>query len=428
MVATLSIAVFIGLLALGLDVGFAMIAAAILGMWLHPGGAIDLAVAPLTLVAAIDSEALIAVALFVLAGEIMNHAGLTRRLIDWAMAVVGHFRGALSQAAITTNLVMAGISGSAVSDATATGAVLIPAMQDDGYKPGYAAAVISAGAMLGPIIPPSIPMLVYAVMANLSIGRLFLAGVVPGLLLFAGFVVLCAAIARRRNYRARTRSAWRTRLRATRSASWALLVPVLIILGIRSGITTETEAAAAICLYALVVGLFIYRDLKLRQLGQVFFSAARTAGVILFLLAAAGPFAWLMNESHLATHIAHAILTISDHPLVILGIVNLLLFAVGMVFEPLPALVLFVPALLPIQAQLGIDPIHFATVVVVNLMAGMLHPPVGLLVLITAAIGRCSLWSVAWEALPFLAWAIVILILITLWPGLVLWLPNLVMG
>jgi len=428
MVVTLAIVVFVSLLALGLDVGFAMIATAILGMWLHPAGGIDLAVAPLTLVAAIDSEALIAVALFVLAGEIMNHAGLTRRLIDWAMTVVGHFRGALSQAAMTTNLVMAGISGSAVSDATATGAVLIPAMKEDGYKPGYAAAVIAAGAMLGPIIPPSIPMLVYAVMANLSIGRLFLAGVIPGLLLFAGFTALCALIARHRHYQARERAGWRKRLVATRSASWALLVPVLIILGIRSGITTETEAAAAICLYALAVGLFIYRDLTVRQLGQVFFSAARTSGVILFLLAAAGPFSWLMSESHVATRIAQAILAISDNPLAILAIVNLLLFAVGMVFEPLPALVLFVPALLPIQASLGIDPIHFATVVVVNLMAGMLHPPVGLLVLITAAIGRCSVWSVAWEALPFLAWAIVVLILITVLPGLVLWLPGWVMG
>jgi len=428
MVVTLAIVIFVILLALGLDVGFAMIAAAILGMWLHPAGGIDLAVAPLTLVAAIDSEALIAVALFILAGEIMNHAGLTRRLIDWAMTVVGHFRGALSQATMTTNLVMAGISGSAVSDATATGSVLIPAMKDDGYNPGYAAAVIAAGAMLGPIIPPSIPMLVYAVMANLSIGRLFLAGVVPGLLLFAGFTALCALIAQRRHYQARGRASWAKRLAATRGASWALLVPVLIILGIRSGITTETEAAAAICLYALAVGLFIYRDLKLWQLGQVFFSAARTSGVILFLLAAAGPFSWLMSESHVADQIAGAILAISDQALVILLIVNLLLFAVGMVFEPLPALVLFVPALLPIQAQLGIDPIHFATVIVVNLMAGMLHPPVGLLVLITAAIGRCSLWSVAREALPFLAWTITVLMVITVWPALVLWLPDQVMG
>jgi tripartite ATP-independent transporter DctM subunit len=370
----------------------------------------------------------VAVPLFVLAGEIMNHGGLTRRLIDWSMAMVGHFRGALSQAAMTTNLVMAGISGSAVSDATATGALLIPAMKQDGYKPGYAAAVIAAGAMLGPILPPSIPMIVYAVIANVSIGRLFLAGIVPGLLLFIGYVTICAVIARRRNYTARPRAAWRERLQSTRIAIWALMVPVLIVLGIRSGIITETEAAGVICVYALVVGLVVYRDLKVRDLSSVFYGAAKTSAVILFLLAAAGPFSWLMSESHLAQRISEAILGISKDPLMVLLVVNVLLLLVGMVFEPLPALVMFVPTLLPIQAQLGIDPIQFAMVVILNLMIGMLHPPVGLLILITAAIGRVRLWSVAMETLPFLAWSLVVLALISVFPSLVNWLPQLAMG
>jgi len=425
MTIVLATLAFLILLALGLDVGFSMIVAAILGMLLHPSGGIDLVTVPLTLVSAVDSEALVAVPLFVLAGEIMNQGGLTRRLIDWSMTIVGHLRGALSQAAMATNLVMAGISGSAVSDATATGAILIPAMKEEGYKSSYAAAVIAAGAMLGPIIPPSIPMLVYAIMANLSIGRLFLAGVMPGLLLFAGYVALCGVIARRRGYHARTRSSWAERLQATRVASWALLVPVLIILGIRSGWVTETEAAGVICVYALVVGLLIYRDLRWQELGTVFFEAARTSGVILFLLAAAGPFSWLMSESHIATQIAQSILGVSSDALVVLAVVNVMLLLAGMVFEPLPALVIFVPTLLPIQAQLGIDPIHFATVVIVNLMIGMLHPPVGLLVLITAAIGRSSPWAVAWETLPFLAWSLVVLLLISVFPAISLWLPDL---
>lgn len=428
MIIALSTAAFLVLLVLGLDVGFSMIVAALLGMLLHASGGIDLATIPLTLVSSIDSEALVAVPLFVLAGEIMNHGGLTRRLIDWSMAMVGHFRGALSQAAMTTNLVMAGISGSAVSDATATGSILIPAMKEEGYAPGYAAAVIAAGAMLGPIIPPSIPMLVYAIIANLSIGRLFLAGVLPGLMLFAGYVVICAVVARRRNYRARARTPWLERLRTTRTASWALLIPVLIVAGIRSGLITETEAAGVICVYALFVGMLIYRDLPLRDLGNVFFGAARTSGVILFLLAAAGPFSWLMSESHIAHRIAEAILSISSNPLVVIAVVNLMLLLVGMVFEPLPALVMFVPTLLPIQVQLHIDPIQFATVVVVNLMIGMLHPPVGLLVLITAAIGRTRLWLVAWETLPFLGWSLVVLALVSVFPVIATGLPNLVMG
>ena len=428
MILLLSTVVFFLLLVVGLDVGFSMIIAALIGMLLHTSGGIDPVMVPLTLVSHVDSAALVAVPLFVLAGEIMNHGGLTRRLIDWSMAMVGHFRGALSQAAMTTNLVMAGISGSAISDATATGSILIPAMKREGYSASYAAAVISAGAMLGPILPPSIPMIVYAVIANLSIGRLFLAGIVPGMMLFFGYVAVCAIIARRRGYAARPKTPWGERVRQTRIAIWALLVPVLIVLGIRSGVITETEAAGVICVYALIVGLLIYRDLRIGDLYEVFRGSARTSAVILFLLAAAGPFAWLMSESHLAMHISNAILGLSDNPIAVLMIVNVMLFLAGMVFEPLPALVMFVPTLLPIQAQLGIDPIHFATVVILNLMIGMLHPPVGLLILITAAIGRVKIWPVAVETLPFLGWSLVVLVLISLFPSLVTTLPNLAMG
>lgn len=424
MIIAISIVVFFGLLVIGLDVGFSMIIAAVMGMLMHSDGGIDPIMVPLTLVSGVDSAALVAVPLFILAGEIMNHGGLTHRLIDWSTAMVGHLRGSLSQVAMTTNLVMAGISGSAVADATATGALLIPAMKKEGYSASYAAAVISAGAMLGPILPPSIPMIVYAVIANVSIARLFLAGIVPGFMLFFGYVAICAMIARRRNYRARPRVHWREQLRSTRYAMWALLVPVLIVVGIRSGLITETEAAGVICVYALVVGILVYRDIKFRDLGGVFYSAGKTSAVVLFLLAAAGPFSWLMSESHVAAKISSLILGISSDPLVVLLIINAMLMIVGMVFEPLPALVMFVPTLIPIQAQLGIDPIHFATVVILNLMIGMMHPPVGLLVLITSAIGRVRLWSVAVEALPFFGWSIMVLILITVFPSLVVWLPN----
>lgn len=425
MIIIFSVLIFFLLLVVGLDVGFSMIVAALTGMLLHTGGGVDPIMVPMTLVSSVDSAALVAVPLFVLAGEIMNQGGLTRRLIEWSTAMVGHFRGSLSQVAMTTNLMMAGITGSAVADATATGAMLIPAMKKEGYKPGYAAAVIAAGAMLGPILPPSIPMIVYAVVANVSVAKLFMAGIVPGLMLFAGYVAICAFIARKRNYLAKPRATWRTQVQSTRVAIWALVVPVMIVLGIRSGIITETEAAGVICIYALFVGIFIYRDLKIRKLGAVFYSAAKTSAVILFLLAAAGPFSWLMSEAHIATMISQFILGISKDPLIVLLVVNLLLLAVGMVFEPLPALVMFVPTLLPIQAALGIDPIHFATVVIINLMIGMLHPPVGLLILITAAIGRVRLWSVAMETLPFLGWSLVVLLLVSVFPFLVTWLPNL---
>jgi len=422
MLIIISTLVFFGLLVAGLDVGFAMILAAMIGMLMH--GGIDLVMAPLTVVSGVDSAALITVPLFVLAGEIMNRGGVTRRLIEWSTAMVGHLRGSLSQVALMTNLIMAGISGSAVADATATGGILIPAMKKEGYKPGYAAAVIAAGAMLGPILPPSIPLIIYAIMANLSIGKLFLAGVVPGLLLFFGYMAICSWVARREGYAAKEAATWMERAVATRGSIWALLVPVLIIVGIRSGFITETEAAGVICVYALIVGLAIYRDLKIRSLGEVFLAAGKTSAVILFLLAAAGPFSWLLNESHIATRISQGILSLSSDPLVILLIVNLMLFVVGMILEPLPALVMFVPTLLPIQAQLGLDPIQFAMIVVLNLMIGMLHPPIGLLLFVTGAVGRVPLWPIAVQLLPFLGWSLLVLVLISVFPGIVTWLPN----
>ena len=420
----LSILAFFALLLLGLDVGFSMISAALLGMALHAGGGVDLVMAPLNLVSGVDSAALVTVPLFILAGEAMNRGGVTTRLIAWSGAMVGHLRGSLSQVAVLTNLVMAGITGSAVADATATGGLMIPAMRAEGYKPGYAAAVITASAMLGPILPPSIPMILYGIMANVSIVKLFLGGVGPALLLTAGYMVICGLTARRRGYSAKPCASWRERASVTRASIWALFMPVLIIGGIRSGLITVTEAAGVICLYALGVGLLVYRGLRVRELPSLLYAAGRTSAVVLFLLAAAGPFAWLLNEAHIATAISNGILGISSHPLVVLLVVNLLLLAVGMILEPLPALVMFVPTLLPIQAKLGYDPIHFAVVVIVNLMIGMLHPPVGLLIFVTSAVGRVPLWEVAWEVLPFLAWALVVLALISIVPSLVTFLPS----
>jgi len=419
-----SILAFFGLLLVGLDVGFSMISAALLGMTIRSGAGIDPVMAPLNLVSGVDTAALVTVPLFILAGEAMNRGGVTMRLITWSTAMVGHFRGSLSQVAVVTNLIMAGITGSAVADATATGGLMIPAMREDGYNPSYAAAVIAASAMLGPILPPSIPMILYGIMANVSIVKLFLGGVGPALLLTAGYMVVCGLVARRRNYRARARATWTERARVTRGSIWALVMPVLIVGGIRSGVITVTEAAGVICLYALVVGLLIYRGLRWRDLALLLYTAGRTSAVVLFLLAAAGPFAWLLNEVHIAQAISQAILGISTHHLVVLLVVNLLLLLVGMILEPLPALVMFVPTLLPIQAQLGIDPIHFAVVVIVNLMIGMLHPPVGLLVFVTSAVGRVPLWEVAVEVLPFLAWALIVLTLISVFPDLITFLPR----
>ena len=427
MITTIVI-VFLLLVVMGLDVGFAMIAAAFLGMLLRSGSFEDAVQIPLTAVSSVNTAALITVPLFVLAGELMNRGGVTRRLVAWSGAMVGHMRGSLSQVSVLTNLVMAGITGSAVADATATGIALIPAMKAEGYKPGYAGAVIAASAMLGPILPPSIPMLIYAVMANISVIRLFMAGVVPALLLAAGYMAICAVIARQRNYGARPAATWGERVAITRKSIWALFMPLLILGSIRSGIVTVTESSALVVIYTLLVAVVIYRDLSLRDLGAAIYHAGRTAGVILFLLAAAGPFSWLLSEAHIATGIADGIIGLSHSHAVVLLVVNLLLLVVGKILEPLPAMVMFIPALIPVQAYLGIDPIQFAVIMILNLMIGMQTPPIGLLLFVVSAIGNIPIGSVIREITPFVIWSLVVLLLVSVFPPLTLWLPALIGG
>jgi tripartite ATP-independent transporter DctM subunit len=415
---------FLLLILIGVDVGLSMILSAWFGILIKTDRAVDTILLPQTMMNGVNFYALVQIPLFVLAGELMNRGGLTARLIDWALAFTGRMRGALGQVTVVTNLIMAGISGSAVADAVATGKPLIPAMQRRGYADGFAGAVVSAGALLGPVIPPSIPMVVYAQIANVSVLRMFLSGVIPGLLLATGFFVICALIARRRGYPAEAPTSLRGKVRATGRASWALAMPLLVILGIRFGWFTDTEVAAMVVLYALTVSLVVYRDLKVRELPSLVFEAGRASATILFLLAAAGPFSWLVAESQVSEHAVRMIRAISDDPIVIMFVINAFLLAVGCLIEPLPAMVIFLPALLPISADLGIDPIQFGVIVVINLMIGMLTPPVGLLLFVVSSISGIRMTAVAREALPFLAWAITVLAMLIVFPPLTTWLPG----
>ena len=421
MLVLLFVAFMLALL-VGLDVGFSMLLSAWLGV-VSRGDEVDTVMIPQFLIAGIDTYALVQVPLFILAGELMNRGGLTLRLIDWAQAMVGRLRGSLGHVSILTNLVMAGVSGSAVADAVATGKPLIPAMRREGYGDGFAGAVIAAGALLGPIIPPSIPMVVYAQLSSQSVVKLFMAGVVPGLLLALGFLVICSVVARVRGFPARAPVPVPEKLRATGRAGWALLMPVIILGGIRLGLTTDTEAAAVAVLYALGVSLLVYRGIRPGELPGVLAEAGKSTATILFLLAAAGPFSWLVAESQISQTVVDTIQGWSSNPVVVLLVINAFLLLVGCIIEPLPAMIIFLPVLMPLGAQLGIDPIQFGTVVVLNLMIGMMHPPIGLLLFVASSVGKVRIGPVMWHSLPFLGWALVVLTLAIVYPPVTTWLP-----
>lgn len=418
------IALFLVLLVVGFDVGFGMIATTYMSI-LTGDRMVNATILPLQIVGGIDKYVLVAIPLFILTGEIMNRGGLTQRLVDWALSLVGHVRGALAQVSLLTNLMMAGVSGSGAADAAATGRILVPAMRREGYNEGYAGAIIAAGAMLGPIIPPSVPMIVYAAMANVSVIRLFLAGLLPGLLLFAGFVLIgylypTGQLAEHR----RPRQPLAVKGRATLTALPVLTLPVVVLGGMRFGIVTDTEAAAVAAVWALIVSLFLSRELKLGGVYHATVTAARSAAAILFLLAAAGPLGWIIAESRINLEIAAAIAGISENPLIVLLAINILLLLVGCFLEPLPAMIVFLPTLTPIGMSLGVDPVHFGMIVILNLMIGMLTPPVGLLLFVAGSAGKVPVAAIIRRVWPFLLWSLVVLALVVLIPGLSLWLPG----
>jgi tripartite ATP-independent transporter DctM subunit len=415
---------FLVTLIIGLDIGFSMIFSAFLGIGLKSGQSVDTVIVPLTMIGAVNVDTLVQIPLFILAGELMNRGGITTRLIDWSVAFVGHYKGSLGQVSLLTNLVLSGVSGSAVADAVAVGKPLIPAMIAKNYSPGYASAVVAAGALLGPIIPPSIVMVVYAQLASQSVVKMFMSGIIPGILMWGGFMVIATLTGRRRNYEAQPRVPMRLRLGASRRAFWALLMPVIIIGGIRIGLFTDTETAAVAACYALVIGLLVYRGLKFRELPAILAETGRGSAVILFLIAAAGPFSWLLAESQVNLAVIDLMKAITTDPLVSLIIINLVLLLVGTIIEPLPGLIIFVPVLFPVVAELGIDPIQFGALAVINLMIGMVTPPVGLLLFVVSNVGKVSMVPIVKEIVPFMLWAIFVLVLAIFVPGITTWLPS----
>jgi tripartite ATP-independent transporter DctM subunit len=420
--------VMLGLFALNVPVAFAMGIAAMAFFVAAEG--LPLAIFAQRIVAATDSFPLLAVPFFILAGSIMNHAGITRRLMTLADVLVGHMVGGLAQANVVLATLMGGLSASANAEAAMQAKMLGPEMIARGYAPGFSAAVIACAAVITPIIPPGIGLVVYGFLADVSVGRLFLGGVVPGLLLCTALMAATWLVAKRRGFVAvRERFAGLPALgSAFREAVWALTIPVYILVGIRYGIFTPTEAGAMTVIYTLLVGFFAHRELEPSDLPAIITESVLATATVMLIICAAGSFGFYMAWERIPPRIATALAAATGEPLLLLLLVNLLLLAVGMLIEGTAALILLAPILVPVAARLGIDPVHFGLVMVINLTIGGVTPPVGTMMYTACGILGVKLSRYAIEGLPLILSMVLVLALITLWPPLVLALPNHLMG
>ncbi|MBM3522474.1 MAG: TRAP transporter large permease [Alphaproteobacteria bacterium] len=377
----------------------------------------------------LDSFLILAVPLFILLGDLMVAARITDRLVAFAQALVGRLPGGLGHVSVVANMLMAGISGSGTADAAATGVVLVPAMEKAGYGRALAAAIVGSAATIGPIIPPSIIMIIYASIAGQSVGRMFIGGVVPGILMGIALMTIVAVIARRRGIGNGAPSSGRDIVLATRRALVVLVMPILVVGGILGGVFTATESAAVAVGYALVIGLFVFRTLGLRELVAIFKSASLTTGKVMFVLATASGFSWILARAGAPQELASLPVFGGDAPAwLILLALNVLLLILGCVMEAIAILLIIVPMILPIALKAGIDPIHLGVVMSFNLTIGLITPPFGSIMFVMCGISRVSIYEYSREALPFVAVLILSLGLITYFPELVLFLPNLVMG
>jgi tripartite ATP-independent transporter DctM subunit len=424
----LPLAVLLVLFAINVPVAFAMAMAA-LAFFLQGTGP-PMGIYVQRLVAATDSFPLLAVPFFILVGTIMNHAGITRRLLVLAEALVGHWRGGLAHANVVLSTLMGGLSASANADAAMQAKMLGPEMVGRGYQPAFVAAITACSAVVTPIIPPGIGLIIYGFLADVSIGRLFIGGIVPGLLICAALLLATALVARRRGYQpVRERFVSGSELwQAVKSAGFALTIPVFILVGIRFGIFTPTEAGAMTVVYATMVGALAHRELKLADVPAILLETVLATSTVMLIICAAGAFGFYMAWERIPPQLATALAALSSDPLLLLLLINLLLLAIGMLLEGTAALILLAPILVPVVAKLGIDPVHFGLAMVVNLTIGAVTPPVGTLMYTTTTILGTSLQAFVRESWPFVLALLAVLALITYVPALVLFLPDLLMG
>jgi len=382
-------------------------------------------VLPQKMAGSINSFPIIAAPLFILMGNILAAAQLTDKIVAFASAVIGWVRGGYAHASILTSMIFAGMVGSAVADAAGAGAIEVRAMRRAGYRPETAASITAAAATIGPIIPPSLPMVIYGVTADVSIGKLFLAGVIPGVLMGLALMVMVSLVARREGMTRKAFVGFKVVGKTFLNGFFALMTPAVILGGIFGGFFTPTEAAAVACLYALFLGFVVYRTLTWEHIGPILAETAETTGLVLVLVMAAGALGWCISISRLPQTLTPMILETIKDPLVFLLMANLLMLLIGCFMEALAAMLILIPILVPAAISFGINPVQFGVVMVLNLILGTIHPPIGVVLFVVTRIADVSFETMSRAILPWLIPLVVVLLAITIWPPLTLWLPSL---
>ncbi|NBS55452.1 MAG: TRAP transporter large permease [Betaproteobacteria bacterium] len=413
---------FLALMVSGLPVAMAMAVASL--VFVMVSGTIPDFVVIHRMYGGIDSFPLLAVPFFIFAGNLMNSAGITNRIYNFALALVGWMKGGLGHVNVVGSMIFAGMSGTAIADAAGLGTIELKAMKDHGYPTEFAIGVTAASATVGPIIPPSLPFVIYGMMAGVSIGQLFLAGVIPGLIMGVTMMLTVAYYAHTRNYGTDAVFSWARLGKTFVEAFLAMMTPVLLVGGMTMGVFTPTEGAIAASAWALGLGLFWYRTLNWKLLVKISMDTIETTATVLFIVAAASIFGWLLTVTRVTDAVALWVLSFTQDPNMFLLLANLLMLFVGCFLEPTAAITLLVPILIPICQKLGIDLVHFGLVMVLNLMIGLLHPPMGTVLFVLSRVAKLSFERTTMAILPWLVPLIATLALCTYVPAVVLWLPR----
>ena len=408
----------LGAMAVGMPIAFALIVCALALMAAQ--GSFDTTILSQKLIEGADNYALMAIPFFIFAGELMNKGGMSRRIVEFALAVVGHVRGGLGFVAIFAAVVMAAISGSASADAAALGTLLIPMMRKAGYDVPRSAGLIAAGSIIAPCMPPSSALIIFGVIANVSVGKLFMATIVPGLLLGLSLVIAWIWVARKEKVQVQPRQSAGDMVRAARSAIWALVMPLGIVGGMKFGIFTPTEAGVAACVYAMLVGMLVHRELKPRDIYPLLVGAAKTTSVIAFLIASALVSAWLITTSAVPQQIATLLQPFLDSPRLLMFVIMVLVVIIGTALDFAPTLMILTPVLMPIVKLAGIDPVYFGVLFIMNNAIGLITPPVGIVLNVLSGVAKIPLADVVRGCWPFLIAQTAVLFLLVLFPQLVM--------